>query len=135
MAWTGVKGTFNTALDRLDQPPPPAAALVGTWVTVDPDGQGIERLVLTDAGGTLTVQAYGACQPAPCDWGVVRGHTYAAAVDAKEAVAFSAAYSFEFKTALLTGFLRGHLLVLDCFNAFCAGDSRSDYHWRGVYAR
>lgn len=135
MAWAGTKGLFNAALDRLDQPPQPPPPLTGTWVSVEPGTRGIERLVLTDAGGMLTVQAYGACQPSPCDWGVVRGHTYAADVESTRAVAFSAAYAFDFKTALLTGRLEGSLLVVECYNAFQAGDARSDYRWSGVFTR
>lgn len=135
MAWASVKGLFNAALDRLDQPPSAPAQLTGTWVSVDADTRGIERLVLTDAGGVLTVQAYGACQPAPCDWGVVRGHAYAADVESKRAVAFSATYSFDFKSALLTGALQGPLLMVDCYNAFTVGDPRSDYFWSGAFTR
>lgn len=135
MAWTGVKGLFNTALDRLDRPPAAPPVLTGTWLCVEPEPRGIERLVLADAGGTLTVQAYGACQPSPCDWGVVRGHTYAADVESRHAVAFSASYTFDFKTALLTGHLEGPLLIVEFYNAFLAGDGRSDYFWSGAFSR
>lgn len=50
-------------------------------------------------------------------------------------MAFSANYSFGFKTALLTGYLSGHSVAVEDFNAFAAGDPRSEYYGRGGFHR
>lgn len=41
----------------------------GIWTNNDPDTDGITRLVITNAGPTITVQAFSRCRPQECDWG------------------------------------------------------------------
>jgi hypothetical protein len=44
--------------------------LVGKWKDADPrTGNSLIRLVITGSGGSLSMHAYGSCQPTPCDWG------------------------------------------------------------------
>lgn len=136
MATTSTETNFNTSLDQLEaQLAPPVSALAGNWVNDDPATRGIVRIVLSDSGGALMVHAYGACSPSPCDWGQVKGSTYADNVSSPRAIAFSANYSFGFKTTLLTGHLSGGKLLVENFNAFAAGDTRSDYYGAGSFHR
>lgn len=43
--------------------------LTGIWLNTDKRTGGITKLVLTQNDGGLMVRAFGACDPAPCDWG------------------------------------------------------------------
>lgn len=135
MATTDVQIQFNAALDQLEGVAPPPATLVGAWTTVDPATRGIVKIVITAAGDALMVHAYGACSPTPCDWGQVRGHTYGPNVSTARSVAFTANYSFGFKSTLLAGHLQDGMLVVESFDAFAAGDTRSDYYSVGQFHR
>ncbi|MCS6846689.1 MAG: FHA domain-containing protein [Anaerolineae bacterium] len=42
----------------------------GIWVNDDPTTDGVTRLVIGNAGPTITVQAFARCRPRDCDWGV-----------------------------------------------------------------
>lgn len=42
----------------------------GAWVNDDPATDGVTRLVIANAGPTITVQAFARCQPRDCEWGV-----------------------------------------------------------------
>jgi hypothetical protein len=50
--------------------------LLGDWKNVDSNTGGIVRIMITEAGGTIKVQVWGACTPIPCDWGVVKAVPY-----------------------------------------------------------
>jgi hypothetical protein len=60
--------------------PAPAAAsagpvsLIGAWKDPDPrkkkDKDSLASLTITGSGSNLSMQAFGLCQPPPCDWGV-----------------------------------------------------------------
>ncbi len=45
------------------------AQLNGTWVNSVPANTGLARLVISNAGPAITVQAFDACTPQPCDLG------------------------------------------------------------------
>jgi serine/threonine protein kinase len=49
----------------------PAAQLSGNWVNVDANTLSITKLIITNNGLTVSVQAFAKCPPAttPCDWG------------------------------------------------------------------
>jgi hypothetical protein len=110
-------------------------SLVGTWVNVNAATQDIVKIVLANNGGSLSVHAFGACSPIPCDWGQVRGQAYAPSVAGGAAVAFTANYAFAFKTTILSGHLNGANLIVDDFNIFNDGSGRSPYFTEGTFRR
>jgi hypothetical protein len=111
------------------------AALVGTWSACDAATRGLVRVVIAAAGQGITVHAFGACTPTPCDWGAVPGLAYAADVSSTAAVAFSAHYKFKFKDVIITGVLDSGSLRVDTFNHFTDGSGRSDYYGRGYFCK
>jgi hypothetical protein len=106
------------------------APLTGTWVNFNKATGGVVRLVLTEKEGTFTVQAFGACEPSPCDWGDTRGEIFAAGIAHHEAVGFKAHYDFGFMETFLAAYLNKRLLVLDRYNVFKDGSGRSRYFLR-----
>ena len=62
----------------------PAAAqltrFTGNWVNVNSGTSGIVRLRIAAAGTAVTVRAFGACTPTPCDWGTQPGIAYGPSV-------------------------------------------------------
>jgi len=110
-------------------------SLVGTWVNVNAATRDIVKIVLANNGGSLSVHAFGACSPTPCDWGQVRGQAYAASVAGGAAVAFTANYAFGFKSTMLSGHLNGVNLVVDDFNIFNDGSGRSPYFTEGTFKK
>ena len=126
---------FNLPSDVAGKAAPKAAvvapsALVGTWNNCDPATRGLVRVVIAASGSAITVHAFGACTPTPCDWGVVPGLAYAADVSSSAAVAFTAHYKFSFKDTIVTGILDQRTLIVETFNHFTDGSGRSDYYSR-----
>lgn len=110
-------------------------ALVGTWNACDAATRNLVRVVIAASGAGITVQAFGACTPTPCDWGKVPGLAYAADVSSTVAVAFSARYKFPFKEAIVTGVLDSGSLRVETFNHFTDGSGRSNYYTRGYFCK
>lgn len=104
------------------------AALVGTWVNVNKATRDLIKVVISASGTALSVEAYGACSPTPCDWGKVSGLAYAANVSSSAAVAFSAHYTFSFAQVILTGHLQGSELIVESFTQFTDGSGRSNMY-------
>jgi hypothetical protein len=110
------------------------APLFGTWHNTDKETRGIVRLVLSGgAEGGLSVHAFGACEPSPCDWGVARGEPFSAGVAQRQAMAFTATYDFGFMETSLAVYYKGGILVLDSFNVFKDGSGRSNYFTREFF--
>ncbi len=110
-----------------------SSPLVGTWINTDKATGGIVKLILSKEGDSFFVQAFGACSPAPCDWGKVEGAVYSSGVDSQEGMAFTASYDFGFMETSLAVYLKSGILVLDSFNTFKDGSHRSDYFSREFY--
>lgn len=111
------------------------AALIGTWNACDSATRNLVRVVIAASGPGITVHAFGACTPTPCDWGAVPGLAYAANVSSSAAVAFSAQYKFKFKETIVTGVLDSGSLRVETFNHFTDGSGRSDYYSRGYFCK
>lgn len=47
--------------------------LLGTWTNCDQATRGLVRVVIAASGSGISVHAFGACSPTPCDWGLVPG--------------------------------------------------------------
>jgi hypothetical protein len=111
------------------------APLLGTWWATDKATDSVVRLELADRAGSFVVHAFGACTPAPCDWGERAAVPYAATVSSRDAMAFSAVYDFGFMETLLAAYMKGGILVLDTFNAFKDGSGRASYFTREFFHR
>lgn len=123
--------------DHLDGARQPAAApavdlspLTGAWVNFDAGATGILRLEIADRGGRLAVQTFGACLPAPCDWGEVAGEPFTDGVAEHAAVGFRAVYELGFARVMLASYLNKRLLVVDAYTVFLDGSGRSSYFLR-----
>ncbi len=127
--------------DRLpDAAPAPGgaidpSALLGTWYNTDKQSRGIVRLELATEGDQLTVRAYGACTPEPCDWRTVPARIYAASIGSLEGMAFSAHYRFDFVEVILAAYTKQGILVLDTLNTFTDGSPRANYFTREFFHR
>jgi hypothetical protein len=111
------------------------APLLGTWWNTDKATGGVIRMDLAGKGGSLVVHAWGACAPAPCDWGERPAVAYAAGVGARAGMAFSATYDFGFLETVLAAYYKGGILVLDTFNTFKDASGRSNYFTREFFHR
>jgi hypothetical protein len=103
-------------------------ALAGTWNACDQATRNLVRVVIAPKGNELTVHAFGACSPTPCDWGAVAGLAYAANVSSTAAIAFTAQYKFSFSTVIVAGVLDNGSLVVETFTHFTDKSGRSDYY-------
>jgi hypothetical protein len=112
-----------------------SAPLLGTWNNVNHATRDIVKIVIASSGTGITVHAYGACSPTPCDWGAVAGLDYAASVSSSPAVAFSAQYRFSFSQVILVGHLQGKNLLVESFTHFTDGSGRSDYYITDTMAK
>jgi hypothetical protein len=112
-----------------------AAPLLGTWNNVNPATRDVVKVVIAAAGGGIKVDAFGACSPAPCNWGSVAGLAYAANVSSSPAIAFSAQYKFSFSQVILVGHLQGKNLVIETFTHFTDNSGRSDYYSTDTMAK
>jgi hypothetical protein len=134
------KHEFQMPSDLVEKAPKAAAVvgpapLIGTWNACDAATRGLVRIVIAASGSGITVHAFGACTPTPCDWGQVPGLDYAADVSSNVAVAFSAHYKFSFKDTIVTGVLDSGSMRVETFNHFTDGSGRSDYYTRGYFCR
>ena len=111
------------------------AALVGTWNACDPATRNLVRVVVAASGSAITVHAFGACTPTPCDWGAVPGLAYAANVSSPAAIAFTAQYKFSFSQVIVTGVLDNGSLVVETFTHFTDKSGRSDYYSKQYMCR
>lgn len=107
-----------------------SAPLVGTWVNCDKATRGLVKVMIAASGAAITVHAFGACSPTPCDWGSVAGIAYSDAVGAAQAIAFSARYKFSFKETIVAGHLDAGCLVIETWDNFTDNSGRSDYYSR-----
>jgi hypothetical protein len=118
---------------------PAPTQLVGTWVNVHSNTNGIAKIVIGTSGSDITIHAFGACTPDPCDWGTVNGVAYSKAVDSSVAKGFTATFDSGFATDLLTGKLKqtaaGPRLVVFLFAHFTDGSTRNDYFNKDTFKR
>jgi hypothetical protein len=110
-----------------------SSPIVGTWKNVNPNTEGLLKLIIAQSGTGVTIEGFGACSPTPCVWGSVPAMNYAANVTGNSAVAFSATYTFSFKQTIVVGRLHvgpdaGQLLTVETFDHFTDGSGRSNYY-------
>jgi|CZKL01.1.fsa_nt_gi hypothetical protein len=132
---------IDKEVERLGIPKPhvPLAVsplpILGTWVNTNHQTTGLIRLMIAAAGKEITVHAFGACQPNPCDWGMVNGLVYADNVVSVPAVAFSAVYTLGFKQTTIVGRLLKGVLFVELFDHFTDQSGRADYYSMEILAQ
>lgn len=102
--------------------------LEGTWNNVNKSTRDLVKIVISAAGSGITVNPYGACSPAPCNWGAVPGVVYAPNVSSSQAEAFSANFTFSFSRVMVVGHLKGNELLVETFTVFTDGSGRSNLY-------
>ncbi len=124
-------GSESAPAGELDLSP-----LLKTWENTYDKTHGIVRVSLSEVDGALFVRAFGACEPAPCDWGEVQADiVFADGVGSGKANAFTATYDFGYLEAHLQGNINKGLLILASFNRFKDGSGRADYFSREYFHR
>lgn len=108
---------------------------VGTWLTTNKATRGIVRMEVTDEDGTLLIRTFGACSPAPCDWGIVKASVFADGIDSTTGLAFSVAYDFGFMQSDLQAKIKKGVLVVASFNRFKDDSGRANYFSREFFYR
>lgn len=111
------------------------APLLGTWVNVDHNTRDLVRVVIAQAGNEITVHAFGACSPNPCDWEQVPGMVYSESVSLSPAVAFTAQYKFSFSDVTLTGHLYEGALFVENYTHFTDNSGRADYYSMDIMSK
>jgi hypothetical protein len=109
--------------------------LIGTWVNCDHQTRGLVRVMIAANGKEVSIHAFGACQPNPCDWGITNGIIYADDVAEVPAVGFTAKYAFAFKETIMVGHLLKGSLMVETFDHFTDGSGRADYYSLDILAK
>ena len=109
--------------------------LLGTWLNTNSRTRGITKVVLASSGERLYFRVFGAYEPSTYDWGEVTASVFAEDTQATEAMAFNAAYEFDFMKTSLHGFLRQGVLVVAKFDSFRDSSGRSSYFTKEFFYR
>ncbi len=107
---------------------------LGTWLNTNSATRGIAKIILENRGNTLTVHAFAACEPAPCDWGEIQAETiYADRILSHKGIAFTALYDLGFMESHLQANVNQGLLVVASLTTFQDGSGRSNYFSREFF--
>ena len=126
---------LETERERLNLPEPKlpiqiaSAPLLGTWVNCDHQTRSLVRLMIDPKEQEITLHAFGACTPNPCDWGKVDAIVYAESVVTTPAVGFTAIYKFNFEEVVITGHLLKGALMVETYHHFTDNSGRADYFY------
>jgi hypothetical protein len=112
-------------------PPPPSAALAGTWVNTNHATRNVVDIVVATSPRGIAVDGFGACSPTPCEFGRIAGTVFGSNVSAATGTSFAAQWNFGFKrTVLLATYSaprRVPRLTVQEFNTFTDGSGRANY--------
>ena len=109
------------------------APIIATWINTHTASRGIVKVVLSNNEGALAVQAFGACDPSPCDWGERTPAVFAENVGSRTAKTISVVYDFGFMETSLQVFTKLGVMVVAVFTRFKDGSSRADYFDREFF--
>jgi hypothetical protein len=111
-----------------------AAGLAGTWVNSNPETNGIARMLVSDAGGRLTLRVYAVGPEGLIDWGEAELKTYAGSPSSTSAAGFACVYDFGFAETQLQAMILKGLIVLAQFHRFKDESGRADFFVREYFA-
>lgn len=109
--------------------------LLGTWINTNRTARGIVKVILAVDEGKLIVNAFGACDPSPCNWGKTTATVFDKEISFPESMALSAFYDFGFMETYLLAHVKLGVLVIAKFDHFKDGSGRSNYFSRDFFYR
>ena len=110
------------------------SALLGTWINSNPETNGIERMVMTEADGKLTLRVYAIGPDGLIDWGTTEVTVFMSSPSSRVPAGFSCLYDFGFAETRLQAMILKGLTVLAQFHIFKDDSRRVDYFVREYYA-
>jgi len=129
---------FGQIYDRveIDTPASPVdlSGLPGTWINSNPDTNGIARLVISEAEGNVSLQAYAIGPDGLIDWGAAEVSVFTSAPKSRVAAGFACLYDFGFAETRLQAMILKGLIVLAQFHRFKDNSGRVDYFVREYFA-
>jgi len=128
---------FAQICDRIsveDSGPIDTSAFPGIWINSNPDTNGIARIVISQTGGSLSLQTYAVGPDRPIDWGTVPVKVFASSPSSHAWAGFTCAYDFGFVETQLQGMIMKGLLVLAQLHRFKDASGRTDYFVREYFA-
>jgi hypothetical protein len=130
---------FAQLYDRVETDPATVgaldtSALPGIWINSNPDTNGIARMVVSEANGKLSIQAYAIGPDGLIDWGTTDLALFAATPTSRVANGFTCLFDFGFAETELQGMIMKGLLVLAQFHRFKDQSKRADYFLREYFA-
>lgn len=124
---TAIDQGTAAALDR--------SVLAGDWRNTNARG-GIERIVCEPAaGGGMTVQCHGRCEPQTRDWGSADAKLFAFEFDGRQAGAFAAVFDLGFEEVRMQANVKLGVLVVVTLTRFRDGSGRANYFTREFFYR
>jgi hypothetical protein len=116
------------------------ANFVGHWENTNMHTKGIVTVEIHDTGSNnVSVHAWGACTPTPCDWGDAEAYAYAPDVSSsieQSANSITAVVTNSFSvTILLIRPKDTNNVTITAYTRFTDGTGRSDFREEGVFHR
>jgi hypothetical protein len=144
-AMTALVVGFAAPAQASPVPPTASAALLGTWVNTNASTRSVVQVVVAPTRiGSLTVDAFGACVPTLCEWGVVPANIYGANVSSTTGASFQSNQRFlsagrEWSRITLLGTVArttlGLRLTLRELTIFEDGSGRKNYNVTESFVR
>ena len=120
--------------DAVAARPMDISALPGVWVNSNPNTNGIAQLVISEADGKVSLQAYAIGPDGLIDWGTAEVNIFASTPWTRVGAGFSCLFDFGFAESLLQGMIMKGLLVLAERRTFKDNSKRVDYFVREYFA-
>ncbi|PWU19682.1 MAG: hypothetical protein C5B50_06120 [Verrucomicrobia bacterium] len=104
----------------------------GHWKNIKRFPEGVSKMDIQATNGPVTIEAFGACTPTDCDWGVSPALAYAPKVTSDltlKANSLTTEYDFGFAESRIVIYRLGRrALRVDTFTHFKDGSGRTDFH-------
>jgi hypothetical protein len=102
-------------------------SLAGTWTNPDAKTRGWVKITIDTTGDKASIQAWGSCQPAPCDLGKVDLTLFGDSVNATNLPYGLAVWDKDFEVIYMTVRRDGDELAIETYTVFKDKSGRKNY--------
>ncbi len=113
---------------------PDVSPLLGHWINTKSDTDYISELIVSQRGGSVVIQLFGAGTAEPIDWGETTATPYVSG-RSLEAGGFHARYDFGQIETLIAANQKLGILVIQVYSSFKDGSGRHDHFSREFFHR